>query len=236
MKKMICAMLAALMAMIGAWAMAEAAALPAALQAEITVQGSGTISTQPDMVTATVNAAVTAPTILEAQTQVSDIVARTTAGLLELGVLGDDIVTASYDYHPVYIFENDVRVLNGYQASHTMEITCRDIQMLDSVISVTTDCGMTDIYSIRYDVSNRGALYLQALELAIRSAEEKALIMAATGGKTITGLSSLTENQSYDARYAYKNVAITEDSAAGTGIRAGSVSVSASVTAVYHAQ
>ena len=85
MKKMICAMLAALMAMTGAWAMAEAAALPAALQAEITVQGSGTISTQPDMVTATVNAAVTAPTILEAQTQVSDIVARTTAGLLELG-------------------------------------------------------------------------------------------------------------------------------------------------------
>jgi len=235
MKKWICAMLAALMTAAGAWAAAEAA-LPANPQAEITVQGSGVISVLPDTVTATLNASANAPTIEQAQAQVSDIVARTTAGLQALGLSGDDVVTTAYDYHPVYVFENDERRLNGYQASHTMEITSRNIQLLDSMIGVATDCGMTDIYSISYDVSNRGELYLQALELAVRSAEEKALAMAAAGGKTITSLLSLTENQSYDARYAYKNAVMAEDAAMGTGIRAGSVSVSASVTAAYQAQ
>ena len=59
--------------------------------------------------------------------------------------------------------------------------------------------------------------------------------MAAVSGKTIVALESVTENQSFDARYAVMGAAKTEN-AMDTGIRSGSVSVSASVTAVYSAQ
>jgi len=68
-------------------------------------------------------------------------------------------------------------------------------------------------------------------------AENKAEAMATASGMTISGLESLSENQSYDARYAIMSTA-AKDEASGisTGIRAGGVSVSASVTAVYCAQ
>ena len=50
-------------------------------------------------------------------------------------------------------------------------------------------------------------------------------------------IESLSENQSYDARYALKSAAVTEDAAGvNAGIRAGGVSVSASVTAVFCAR
>lgn len=229
MKKMIC-ILTAMLLLTGACALAQDGA-------RITVQGSGSVSAVPDMVSVTVNASVTAGTILDAQTKVSAIVEKATTMLLELGVREEDLVTSDYSYNPQYSYESDIRRLIGYQASHTLEITCRDVEMLDSVIGVVTDCGMTNIYSVTYDVADRSGLYMQALELAIRSAQNKAEAMAAASGKTISGLESLNENQSYDARYAVMSTA-AKDEAAGinTGIRAGGVSVSASVTAVYQAQ
>ena len=229
MKKMIC-ILTAMLLLTGACALAQDGA-------RITVQGSGSVSAVPDMVSVTVNASVTAGTILDAQTKVSAIVEKATTMLLELGVREEDLVTSDYSYNPQYSYESDIRRLIGYQASHTLEITCRDVEMLDNVIGVVTDCGMTNIYSVTYDVADRSGLYMQALELAIRSAQNKAEAMAAASGKTISGLESLNENQSYDARYAVMSTA-AKDEAAGinTGIRAGGVSVSASVTAVYQAQ
>lgn len=213
------------------------ACAPCALAAEITVQGSGVINADPDMVTITANAEATAGTMLAAQEQVSAIIAAATEKLLALGVLDADIVTTSYGYNPSYSYEGDAPRLIGYQASHTISITCRDIQMLDSVIGAVTDSGLSQIYNVSYDVSSRGELYRQALDLAIRAAQEKAQAMAASSGMELTGLASLSENGGYDARYAVSlSAAKAEDAGLGTGIRAGGVSVSASVTAVYQAE
>lgn len=202
----------------------------------ITVQGSGSVSAVPDIVSVTANVSATEGTMLSAQEKVGGVIASATEKLLALGVLADDLVTTGYSYSPSYSYEGDAPRLIGYQAHHTLRITCREVAMLDGVIAALTDCGVTDIHSISYDVADRTALYQQALELAIRAAESKALTAAAACAKTISGLESLTENGSYDARYAM--TASAEDKAVGlnTGIRAGSVTVSASVTAEYAAQ
>lgn len=229
MKKMMCVLLAAML-LLGASALAQEGT-------KITVQGSGVVSAVPDMVSVTVNASVMGATMYDAQVQVSTIVESATKMLLELGLQEADIVTTNYGYNPQYHYEGDTRLLVGYQASHTMEITCRDIGMLDSVIGAVTDSGMTDIYNISYDVADRSALYRQAVELAVASAAEKAQAMAQASGMTLGALESLTENQSYDARYAMTAVSMNKDTAGfEAGIRAGGVSVSASVTAVYGAQ
>ena len=234
MMKKICIMFLALL-MVCSCVCAQAESISAQV-AEITVMGNGEVSALPDVVSVTVSASMTAPDMMEAQEKVSAIVSETTRRLMELGVLDTDIVTVNYGYNPVYNYEKEERELTGYQANHTMEITCRDVMMLDSVIRAATDSGMTDVYNVSYDVADRSALYAAALELAVRAAEEKAMMMAAASGKTLTDLLSMTENQGYDARYAYKGVAMAEDSAQSTGIRSGSVSVTASVTAVYGAQ
>ena len=235
MKKWVALLLCALMMTTAAAGMAEGQGTL------ITVQGNASVTAQPDIVTLTANAGITGSSMLDAQEKVSAVIANVTEKLLALGVLESDIVTTNYSYYPEYNYEDTGRRLTGYQASHTLEITCRDIEMLDSVITAVTDSGMSEIYNVEYGLSEREALYSEALALAIQSAEKKALTMAVASGKTITGLASVTESGSYDARYAVITAAkgLEMDNAVeelAPGIRSGSVSVSASVTAVYEAE
>ena len=202
--------------------------------AKITVQGTAQVSADPDLVTVTANASVTAGSVSAAQNDMNVIVANATQKLLELGVLGEDIVTSSYNYHPQYNY--DTNTIIGYEASHTLEITCRDIEMLDAVIGAVTDCGFSQIYGVSYDVSTRSELYQQALDLAIRRAEEKAMRMAQTAGLTITGIESLSENGGYNEGYAVNamaDMAMMKSAVGSAGIRAGTIEIRAGVTAVY---
>lgn len=241
-KKMMAALLAAVMMLSACGAMAESAyATPAPMQqgatpAAITVQGTAQIMADPDEVSVTANASVTAGTVGSAQEQMNVIVAAATEKLLALGVHDADVVTTNYSYYPRQNYETNTII--GYEANHTLEITCRDVEMLDGVIGALTDSGFTNIYSVNYDVSNRGELYQQALDLAIQRAEQKALRMAQTGGLVITGIRTIAENGGYNEDYAInaeKDGSVLRAESAATGIRSGSVSVSAGVTVTYEA-
>ena len=246
-RKIFAALLAAVMLLASSMALAESPAvtpvpvmtmsMPAMSPASITVQGTAQVMADPDEVTVTANTSVTAGTVGSAQEEMNRIVDLATTKLLELGVQDDDIVTSDYSYYPRYNYETNTLI--GYEANHTLSITCRDVDMLDSVIGALSDSGFSQIYSVSYDVSTRSELYQQALELAIQRAEQKALRMAATGGVTLTGLRSITENGGYNEGYVVNGMAdvgvMKSEASSATGIRSGSVSVSASVTVVYDA-
>ena len=223
-----------------AFALALMLAVPALAFADgndvqIVVQGAAEVTAAPDMVKVTANAGVSGKTIAEAQAGMNKIIDAVTRKLLELGVADDDIVTTSYAYYTTYDYSGESPVMNGYQANHTLSITCRDVDMLDSVIGVVTDCGMSEIYNVEYDVSNRSELYRQALKAAIEEAAAKAEGMAEAVGMTIDHLESVTENTGFDEYTVstHDGAVSMKAEAAGTGIRSGSVSVTASVTAVY---
>ena len=241
-KRVFVALLAAVMTLGACGATAEGAyATPVPAQgmnmpATITVQGTAQVLEDPDEVTVTANASVSAGTVGSAQETMNAIVAAATEKLLALGVLDEDVITTDYGYHPRYNY--DTNSVTGYEANHTLSITCRDVDMLDSVIGALTDSGFTNIYSVNYDISTRSELYQQALDLAIQRAEQKALRMAQTGGLMITGVRSISENGGYNEGYAVNAKAdglMLRAQSAGTGIRSGSVSVSAGVTVVYEA-
>lgn len=229
-----------------AFALALMLAIPAMAfadgrDADITALGTATVTADPDQVTVIANASVTAKTVGETQEAMNKIIASVTDKLTQLGVQQNDIVTSSYSYYPVYNYDTDTPTIKGYQANHTLCITCNDIEMLDSVVGVVTDSGMSDIYSVTYDVSNRSDLYKQALELAIDAAAKKADVMASAVGMKIMGLESITENNTYDTSYDINSMSdggavSARAESAETGIRSGSISVTASVTAVYEAE
>ncbi len=204
-------------------------------ETDITVQGSAQLYATPDIAYVTANASVRAETISAAQEQVDAVIAAATGKLLALGVADEDIVTDSYSYHPNYTYDTDAPTLTNYQANHTLRITCRDLDKLSSAIDALTQGGMTEIYGVSYDISNRPELYRQALVMAMSAAKSKAELMAQAEGMTLGVLESVTEN----GGYADYRVNVSADTgmakAEGAGIRTGTVTVSASVTSVYEA-
>ena len=241
-KKMMAALLAAVMLMGAcAGALAQSLTTPVPMEygvnpTKITVQGRAQVTADPDMVTVMVNASATAGTVGAAQEQVAAVVEKATAKLVELGVLESDIVTSSYCCYPQYNY--DTNTVTGYEASHGLSITCRDVDMLDSVLGAMTDSGFSQIHNVSYDVSMRSELYQQALDLAIARAEQKAVRMAQASGLMITGIDSLSENGGYNEGWTanvYMDGAMLRSASGATGIRSGSVSVEAAVTVVYEA-
>ena len=232
MKKFVAILLAALL-LLPALAMAEGGC-------EITAQGTAVITAEPDMVSVIASAEVSSGAVADAQSQISAIIAKVTESLLALGVQEEDIVTQNYSYFPMYDYDQGTSRLTGYRASHSLSITCRDVEMLDAVLAAVTDGGMNEVYHVSYDVSNRTELYREALAMAVEAAGQKAQKMAEPLGMTRLSAVRIEEKGGYDYG-VYANA--TEDRAEsvatagmGAGIRSGSVSVSASVTATFAAE
>ena len=204
-------------------------------ETDITVQGSAQLYANPDIAYVTANASVRAETLSAAQEQVDAVIASATGNLLALDVADEDIVTDSYSYHPNYTYDTDVPTLTYYQANHTLRITCRDLDKLSSVIDALTKGGMTEIYGVSYDVSNRPELYRQALVMAMSAAKSKAELMAQAEGLTLGALESVNENGGYADYRVNVSADMGMAKAEGAGIRTGTVTVSASVTSVYEA-
>lgn len=214
---------------------------PLALAAEITAQGTAEISAKPDMFTIVSNVSITENTVAKAQDAVSAVIAGATAKLIELGALEEDITTENFSYYPEYDYSGSTGNprLIGYRVNHSLRVTCRDLGMLDSVMAVLTDCGMTETWNVSFDLFNRSELYRQALSLAIDAAKEKAETMAQASGLTIKGVETVEERSSGDvARYANttEDAVMLKASGVGSSIRSGDVGVSASVTVVYQAE
>lgn len=218
-----------------------AAPLALADETEITARGTAEIAAQPDMFTVTSSVSTTDVTLARAQESVAGVIASVTQKLVELGVPQEDIVTQDFSYYQEYDYssEGEARMV-GYRVYHSLCVTCRDLEMMDSVLGVFADSGMTETWNISFDVSNRSELYRQALALAIDAAKEKAEVMAAAQTLTITGIESITETSSGGAVY-YANTAEAMRldavaSTSGSGVRSGNVAVSASVTLVCEAR
>lgn len=236
MKKIIAIALCLLMTLTACAAFAET---------EITTVGTAVITASPDIVTVSGSITVTDASIQAVQEKVNATIAETTGKLVELGIKEEDIVTEYYSTYPVYDYEQSPAAVTGYQGSHTLAITCRDIEMLDSVLTLLADCGMTDTGSIRYDVAARAELYRQALVMASLAAKEKAEQMAQGMGLTVVEMEKLIENQSYTVDYVTNvagDLAKSESAAAtmgvdtGAGVRSGKIEIEASVTAMFEAK
>ena len=230
MKTLIAAALAALM-LTGA-ALAEAAT--------VTAQGTAGLSADPDIVTFNCGTEARGADSASAQAAAAAAVSAATEALIALGVAREDISTAWYNVYPYYEEGEDGRMVQaGYEANHSLYVTCRDLTRMDAALSAAVGAGMTNLSGITFGLSNRHALYLQALDLAVAAAREKAEILAAAGGLTLTGVSEILEIGTGDTAAASGEEAdagIAYSRAAGTGIAGGSVSVSASVTAVFGAE
>lgn len=230
MKKKLALALAALL-LVPALALAEVC--------EITSRGMAVITAEPDMVSVSASAEVVSATVADAQKRIGEIIAAATQSLLDLGVAEEDIVTENYAYYPTYDYQEDEPRLTGYRANHALCITCRDVAMLDAVLSAVTDNGMTQVYNVSYDVSARPELYRQALALAVEAAGEKAERMAEPLGLTNLKAKNVVEDGGYDAVVYANAVAgrgVEISASADSGIRSGNISVSASVTVTYEAQ
>ncbi len=214
-----------------------ALALPALAEdsATITATGTATVTLAPDMATFTVGVSTQNASVADAQNENAQTMQAVLARLKELGITDEDLQTSDYSINPQYDYSSDTPVLAGYSVSNMVTITVRDMTKLSTLLDEAIAAGANQTYGVTFASSHADDAYDQALAAAAQDALRKAEVMAQSLGLETSKLLAISENQ--DSYYGLANSRLfSYDSSSATPVQSGTLSVSATVTAVVALQ
>jgi uncharacterized protein YggE len=217
-------------------------------QAGVWVNGVGTVVTEPDIANLSLGVEARASTVSEARDDAATAMTAIVAFLTSNGVAERDIRTQSFNISPQYTFQERLengfrtneRVLTGYQVTDTVFVKVRDLDqtgpVLDGVVKAGGD--LVRVNGISFSVDDPDPLKVQARELAVQHALEKAQELATLAGVTLGPLVFISESSSTPvfSRVEARGDFAMASSFAPTPISAGESQIQVTVQAVFAIQ
>ncbi len=157
----------------------------------LTVSGSGTATSKPEVVIISIGVVTRGETASEAQSLNAEKMSKVINALKEIGVKEDQIETISYSLRPVYEY-NKVRgrsVLVGYECTNNIKVTLEELDKAGEVVDAAVSAGANKVLYITFSLKpeTREKLMLEALAKAVGNAKAKAEAIAKAAGITLVG-------------------------------------------------
>ncbi|MGI6148665.1 MAG: SIMPL domain-containing protein [Firmicutes bacterium] len=210
-----------------------AEAQEAAAQGSMHVSGTAVVSGAPDIAYVSLGVETRSQSAQQAAAENADLMAKVMNALKQLGLTEDDLSTSGYNvysYQQTPRSDTQAEPITFYVVQNRLEITMRDLEAVGEIIDAAIGAGANQIQSVRFDIQDKQAMQLQALENAIKQARMKAEAMAKAAGVTLGGIKVITEQNTayvpYTDTAALRAFAVPE---AKTQITPGDVEVSADV-------
>lgn len=215
-------------------------------QAGIWVTGYGTKEVSSDVAKVFIGVESKEETVSAARQKAAEAMTAVLDAIRGLGVDDDDIVTTSFNIYPQTVWievtdsigrHSEPRI-TGYVVSNNVEVTVRDIDMVDEVIDAAADKGgdLIRVNSVSFTVANPAQHGAETRQLAAADARAKAQLYAQAMGVTLGPLVYLTEIGSsapLAARAFSADAAYAEAGFAPTPIQSGEVSLSTTIQAAF---
>jgi len=158
----------------------------------IVVTGQGTVRTVPDRAQISLGVTTDAKTASAALRTNNVEIAKVIAAVKAQGIPAADIqteqVSLSLRYDP-----NGTAVV-GYTASNTISVIVRTLTKVGPVIDAGVEAGANQVFGPNLVLSDRNALYRQAIRVAIGNARAKAESIANASGLTLRRITNVTES------------------------------------------
>ncbi len=156
------------------------------IERSISVQGQGTVSAKPDLVTLSLGVQTTGETAMDALLLNSEQMTGVIAAIQESGIEQEDIQTSGINLYPVYdnqrLEPGQTREVIGYRASNSVSITVHDIDKAGSVLDAAVAAGANQVGGVQFGLSETDTLITDALIAAVQNAQAKAQTIADTLG------------------------------------------------------
>lgn len=198
----------------------------------ITVYGKGMITINPDIASITFGFENTDKDPKKAQDENKKQMEKIINAVKRAGVKDSQMKTVRY------------RVSQKYNSSYFLvnnmvQVETDDIEKTSDIIKAAYDAGANEFWDVRFDIIKRQEAYLDALELAMQRARQKADKLAVLEQKTVAEVLSIeegTERNSYFFSSPYTNYISASSSSGGYSdgsISSGEMEVSAVVNVIY---
>jgi uncharacterized protein len=159
---------------------------------KLTVQGTGSASQTPNVLTVSVGIDVTDSTAEASLSDNNSKAAAVTAALTRGGIAGKNLQTSDFSIQPVY---NVQGVPTGYEVTNTLTAQVRNLANAGSVIDALADAAgnAVRINSLSFSVSDPRVMEDDAREQAVHQAVSHAQAMARAAGERLGTVCSLTD-------------------------------------------
>ncbi|WP_199616253.1 SIMPL domain-containing protein [Paenibacillus alkalitolerans] len=202
----------------------------------IEVSGEGTVSAAPDRAVIVLGVITENPTLTTAQSENSTAVTNVINALLRLAIRREQIQTASYRIEIQYNYGDGTQIFRGYRVTHLLQVNIDRIEQTGLVVDTAVNIGANFVSDIQFTIANPEIFYNQALSLAIKNAESKAITIARTLGATLVRTPVKVTEQSRMIEpppVPYQAALLTEGAAAPTPIQPGELKIIAVVKVQY---
>ncbi len=150
--------------------------------------------------------------------------------LYQLGIT--EIQTYQYDINKIVEYEDGRQVDRGYSVRNILEIRTDNMGLVGIIIDTAVNNGANVVELISFEVSDINRYYLQALNLAIVNAYEKANSIAESFGLQLNPIPRrITENSAPSIPFRAINA---REGAFATPIEPGTNQIEASVTVEFN--
>ncbi len=217
-------------------------ALPASAQDRaltVSVSGEGTIKVSPDMATIWFSVVTHDELPDRARAQNADASAAAMNAARELGIEEKDLQLEGLQLAPRRVYDPDRRVYNqdGFEATRTVKVIMRDLDVLPDLIASIVENGANQLNNIQYGLEDRESIELEALARAVNRAKEKASVMAGELGWALGKAIQINEQgvSVPQPRVQMEALAMRakDDGGNPDAFAAGELDVRASVTVVF---
>lgn len=208
--------------------------VPAFAAGTVTVQGEGLVYMDADQATFHIGVRESGDDVMYVQNAVNERIAKIIDAFIGIGIEKKDMATNSINIYPVYDYTETGEKISGYSAYNSIRVLTRDINKVGEYIDAAFAAGANTLDSIDFSASDTTDASKQALTLAVKSARDKADVLAAAAGMKVTGVQQINEQAAYSygngmLRYAES----AAKDAAGTQVLTSQLQVCANVSVTY---
>lgn len=212
---------------------------PAEAPRTITVNGTGTVSAEPDQASIIVSVVTQEWVAKQAADENAAAMTKVRDAVIAAGIRADDITTTDYSIARQDTWSNGRSWPGKYQVRNSLNITIKNTSLASTVIDTAVAAGANELTSLSFSVADTSSLVRQARMLAVQQAQDAASLLAGASGCKIGQVVSISENNNSGARLlskTFKAEAAMAVADASTPVSAGKIEVSSNVTITYALQ
>jgi uncharacterized protein len=163
----------------------------------INVNGVGSVRAKPDMCIVSLGVVSEGKEAKESQNENSRISNLIIEALKKLEIKEEDIQTVEYSVNPIYKYEDGrTPVISGYQTVQMFSVKVYDLTKSGIVIDNATEVGANRINGVSFDIKDKDAMKLRAIEAAVKDARIKADTALAASSEKVMELINMNVNDS----------------------------------------
>jgi len=213
----------------------------------VAVYGQGKISLKPDVAYLTFGYENIDIDPKKAQDENAEHMRKIIKAIKDEGIKDEEIQTSQYNVNQEYDYNGGQKKIIGYKVTNIINVKISDVDKASDIINTAINAGGNEFYGISFDVLDRQKAYLDAIDIALERAKEKAQIFADKEGRNISRVLEINEGSAPAQTYRnavqgqgnYIALSYARDSgqgvtaADGASISSGQVVITATVTVVY---